>query len=199
MEFKTYVIVFVAHEKSDLEFNGVKQWMVKSVKKPSFTVSDTSHKFLNYEFHYPGRVTWDQVDITLVDPVAPDATYTMYKILMDSGYVLPSAVNQSELATISKLAAVSAFAGPGGATGEGAASKIFITQVNHEGKPIEKWALNNPFVTNVGYGELNYDGEDIISISLTIKYDWADLETEIALHPKNRIEGYQSPPGTTGT
>ena len=177
-----------------LEFNGVKQWMVKSVKKPSFQVTDTSHKFLNYEFKYPGRVTWTDCEITLVDPVAPDATYTMYRILLDSGYVLPSAVSQSELKTISKFRAVSAFCGPGtGEDGAGGAAKIFITQVDHNGKAIEKWALNNPFITNVSFGDLSYDTEEILSISLTIKYDWADQETEITQHPRNRINAtYQS-------
>jgi hypothetical protein len=177
-----------------LEFNGVKQWMVKTVKKPSFTVSESTHKFLNYSFNYPGRVEWTPVEITLVDPVQPDATYTMYKMLLDSGYVLPSAFDANAMKSISKASAVSAFCGPGDASGVGAASKIYITQVNHDGVPIEKWALNNPFITSATFGDLTYENEEIVSISLTIKYDWADQETEIGLHPKNRITGtYQSP------
>ena len=39
----------------------VPQWVVKSVSKPSFTVSETEHKFLNHTFWYPGKVAWNAV------------------------------------------------------------------------------------------------------------------------------------------
>ena len=153
-----------------LSFNGVPQWMIKSVKKPSFTVSDSQHKFLNYTFNYPGRVEWQPIEITLVDPVDPDATYIMYRMLLDSGYVLPSAVDQSKLKSISKQSAVNAFAGPGGADGAGGASKVYITQIDQNGTAIEKWAINNPIITSVTFGDLTYDNEEIITINLSIKY-----------------------------
>ena len=40
-----------------LYWSGVPQFVIKSVKKPSFQVSNQAHQFLNYEFYYPGRVT----------------------------------------------------------------------------------------------------------------------------------------------
>ena len=46
----------------------------RSVTKPSFNVTNASHKFLNHSFYYPAKVEWQTVTVSLVDPVAPDAT-----------------------------------------------------------------------------------------------------------------------------
>ena len=64
-------------------------WMVTQVKKPAVTVGEVSHKYLNHTFYYPGRVEWDTVNVTLVDPVSPNAAGMLAKILQDSGYLVP--------------------------------------------------------------------------------------------------------------
>ena len=52
----------------------LKPWYAKTAKKPSFTIGETQHQFLNHTFWYPGRVTWNEIDITLVDPAGEDDT-----------------------------------------------------------------------------------------------------------------------------
>ena len=49
------------------------QWYAKAVKKPAITITEVDHSFLNHKFYYPGRAEWDTVEVTLVDPVSPDA------------------------------------------------------------------------------------------------------------------------------
>jgi hypothetical protein len=65
-----------------LSFNGVPQWIVKTTGKPNFTISESEHSFINYKFYYPGRLEWDEVSITLVDPVDPDASHTMLLLIV---------------------------------------------------------------------------------------------------------------------
>jgi hypothetical protein len=44
-------------------------WYAKTIGKPSMTISaDTTHKFLGHTFKYPGSVTWEDIELTLVDP-----------------------------------------------------------------------------------------------------------------------------------
>ena len=38
-------------------------WMVKSIDKPSVSLSEASHEYLNHTFYYPGRVTWNSVSV----------------------------------------------------------------------------------------------------------------------------------------
>ena len=83
---------------------GMPQFIVKDVKKPSFTVASTPHDFINYKFHYPGRVEWQDIQVTIVDPVQPDSTASLVKILEAAGYVLPDEFTSqaNEPRTISK-------------------------------------------------------------------------------------------------
>lgn len=139
-------------------------WFAKTVSKPEMTVADTEHKFLGHTFKYPGSVSWSDCELTLVDPVSPDAAKETLGILHAAGYRFPDSNYLSDPEALMTM-------GKGGAT---AALKPFIIeQLDGEGNTIEKWQLHNPFVTKVGFGDLSYEDEGLSEISLTIKYDWA--------------------------
>ena len=65
-------------------------WYAKSVTKPAFEISNAEHAFLNHTFYYPGRVTWQPVEVVLVDPVSPDALANILSIIQGSGYKPPA-------------------------------------------------------------------------------------------------------------
>lgn len=149
-----------------LYWSGVPQFVIKSVKKPSYSVATTAHQFLNYEFNYPGRVTWQDITITLVDPVTPDSTKSLYKILENSGYVIPSNYNEGQAATISKAGMVDALG-----------TEIKLSQLNADGnEPIETWVVKNPLITSVDFDSLDYGADELLNITVTIKYDYALIE-----------------------
>ena len=59
-----------------LHLDHIPAWTLKKVTKPSYTVSEIKHSFINHSFYYPGRVEYNEVEFTLVDPVEPDAAST---------------------------------------------------------------------------------------------------------------------------
>jgi hypothetical protein len=139
-------------------------WFAKTVTKPEMTVGDSEHKFLGHTFKYPGSVTWNDLEIMLVDPVSPDAAKQTLDILHGAGYRF---ADEDYLAGPNALYTMA----KGGAS---AALKPFIiSQLDAEGNTIEQWELHNPFVTKVGFGELSYEDDALSEISLTVKYDWA--------------------------
>jgi len=139
-------------------------WLVTQVKKPSATVGEISHKYLNHTFHYPGRVEWDTVNITLVDPVEPNAAGLMSKILEGTGYHVPQ--NGNLTTSITKEKAVNAL------------GTVTITQFGNDiNDKVEEWTLKNAFITQIDWGELNYESDDLTNITLTIRYDWAECQT----------------------
>jgi hypothetical protein len=146
-----------------LAFPGGATWYAKSVSKPKFNVTSTSHIFLNHTFNYPGRVEWQEVTCTLVDPVQPDAVANTMAIISNAGYKIPNAPVGDQLSTISKSRAIGALKG------------VVIKQIGSEGGDDiqEQWTLNNAFITNIELGDLSYSDEELSEISLTIKYDWA--------------------------
>jgi hypothetical protein len=144
-----------------LAYPAAATWYAKSVTKPKFSIGETSHMFLNHTFYYPGKIDWQTVDVTLVDPVEPDAVANTMAIIQNAGYHPPKDV--TDLSTMSKSKAVGSLKG------------VVIKQIGSEGDQdiLEEWTLKNAFITNVDLGELSYDNEDLSTISLTFRYDWA--------------------------
>ena len=153
-----------------VEFQGVSAaiggavlWYAKTVSKPSFQIASSEHKYLNHTFYYPGSVTWQDVAVTLVDPVDPEMAATFSDIIVQGGYSPPTDTN--DLSTMSKAKATSAL------------GSVIISQLDSDGKALEVWTLYNAFITEVKYGDLEYGGDDLTEMSVTLKYDWASCET----------------------
>jgi len=153
-----------------VEFQGIQAaqggailWYAKTAAKPSFQVAEATHKFLNHTFYYPGSVTWQDISITLVDPVDPDMAATLSDIVVQSGYTPPTDANS--LSTMSKAKAA------------GALGTVIITQIDSDGKPLETWTLWNSWIKEVKYGDLGYDTDDLTEMTVALKYDWARVET----------------------
>jgi len=158
-----------------LSWGNKASWIVKKVSQPSFEISEHEHKYLNHSFWYPGRVQWKEVTFDLVDPMTPDATDIMRRLLTSSGYVLPetSAVTN----TISKAGATTHLGklelkllGP--MPGARSVSGIFETPAD-AGVVVGTWKLNNPWVRSVDFSELDYESDELVGLTVTVRYDWA--------------------------
>ena len=137
-------------------------WIITKVSRPTITVAEATHAFLNHTFYYPGRVTYDPVTFTLVDPIDVDAAYRILKIIEKSGYTIPT-VDTVETAagrsTISKRESVTTLA------------NMQITQIDADGNDLEKWTFVNPWVTSIAFSELNYENDDLTTIDVSVRYD----------------------------
>jgi hypothetical protein len=146
------------------EIGTTEMYWAKTAQKPGFSVGSVEHMYLNHAFKFPGRVTWNDVSITMVDPGGTQGVgYALALMLQNAGYSVPN--TSSDLQTISKESAV-------GATGT-----VTITQLNAAGEEIETWRLYNAFITEAAFGTLDYGNEDLTEYSITLKYDWAQMMT----------------------
>lgn len=151
----------------DSQQGGSLMWYAKTVTKPTFSVSETEHKYLNHTFYYPNAVTWSACDITMVDPGGdPDAAATLAAIVSAAGYKPPTKATNEDLTSMSKASAV------------GALGQVKISQIDADGKVIESWTLWNAFVTEVNFGgTLEYGSDALTELSLKLRYDWARIDT----------------------
>jgi len=144
----------------------LESFVIKSVDKPGFSINETSHNFYGHYFYYPGQLTWDEISVTLVDPVDPDSSQALIKALTRSGYRPPSEQHkEGNLFTISKAEAVDAL-GP----------RIQIEQRGAGNEKLETWSFVNPWIKSVKFGSLAYDSDAILDISMSIRYDFAEFE-----------------------
>tara|TARA_R110000824_G_scaffold55257_8_gene152351 strand:- start:3594 stop:4145 length:552 start_codon:yes stop_codon:yes gene_type:complete len=146
-------------------------YVCKSVAKPKVTVGEAEHKFINHTFYYPGGVTYDPITITLVDPANPHSSQALYDLLQVSGYTLPGDItqvspNQKDMSTISKR------------KGVGAINSCVISQLDGDGNMIEELSLQNAWIKSVDFGgDLNYENEGLVELSLELRFDYFNLQT----------------------
>ena len=142
----------------DADSSGI-VWWAKKVTKPGFQITEAKHAFLNHSFYYPGRVEWQEITMTLVDPVSPGAVAQTNLMVEASGYKIPK--DGTNLGSMSKKKSAEAL------------GAIEIIQIDGNGDAIETWSLKQAFIKNVKYGELSYEDDNLTEIELTLRYDWA--------------------------
>ena len=140
----------------------IQSFFVKTVKKPSFTVSEIEHQYVGHRFYFPGRVTWNPVEVTFVDPGDPDVAATLANIFVLGGYNTPITQEVAEK-SLSKGLFAQNIGNP------------FIEALDSEGTTIEEWTLWNTWVTNIDFGQLDYSSDEMVIISMSLRYDYATL------------------------
>lgn len=154
--------------------HNIETYLVKSVTKPQVTIgTDTTVNYIQHTFKYPGRLAWNDIDVTLIDTVRVDDTSSrLASIIRDSGYVIPDSDEAAQY-SFSKKSAVNALNTPR------------IQQITAGDpangippQPVEEWTLWNAWVKSIDFGgTLSYDTDAIVNVTLGITYDWAEYTT----------------------
>ena len=137
-----------------------KWWNAKKVDKPSFSVSSNKYRLINHEINMPGIVSWNPITIELAD--VGDTVKSLLEQLKDFGYSPRSLAEDNGLSKshgVSKL------------------GDITIEQLNGAGATLETWKLEGAYMTELRFGNLDYASDDIITLNMTITYDYAYLDT----------------------
>ena len=142
--------------------NSIPVYTLKNVNRPEMSVAEVKHTYLGHEFKFPGNVSWADISFTFVDAVDPDCAATVMDIIKYSGYHPLS--NQNDFATISKRGAIAAL------------GNLQIMLVDSAGMPLEIWTLKNAWIASVKFSELSYESDTLADVSVTLKYDWAELQ-----------------------
>lgn len=148
----------------------IPRFAVAAAKKPSAQISEAEANWLNHTFYYPGKVKWDPIDFTFYDAVNPNVAKALMKMLKDSGYYFPNKwigtdeTGKNAERTVSKKEAATAI------------GQVKITQLNHDGDPIETWTLKNAWFSKLNFGTLDYKSHEILTIEMTLRFDWAEPE-----------------------
>jgi len=146
-----------------VSFAGLAPFICKKVTKPSFTVTESAHTYLNHKFYYPGRVEWNTCSITLVDSRDPNTGREVLDLIQAAGYTIPDNPD-SALSTMSKNKSTQAL------------GEIIINQIDADGNTFESWQLINPWIKDVKFGDLDYESDDLLEVECEIRYDYAILE-----------------------
>ena len=142
-------------------------WAVKSVTKPSFQFGKKDYHAGGKWGVIAGKMTWNPIEITLVDTNAPDVAWTLLKRL-----ATPGTSDDGPVAGID-------ISDPETYSGDKAPTDLLMAQLGEvkiyqigddENDILEKWTLMDAFIESYDFGELSYEDESLSEIKLTIMY-----------------------------
>jgi hypothetical protein len=137
-----------------MEINGIESYIIKTANRPTFTSEVVELDHINVKRKLKGKSTWDDVTITLYDPIVPSGAQQVMEWVRQSHESLT------------------------GRDGYSAFYKKDVTffLLGPVGDKIEQWTLKGAFITSANFGELDWASNDPLSIELTLSYDYAILE-----------------------
>ena len=128
---------------------GINSWYVESASRPKIEIKEVAIPFLNTETYVAGQFKWGAIDVTFRDPIGPSASQALMEWV--------------------RLHAESVTGRMGYAAGY--KKDIDLEMLDPTGVAVEKWQLVNTFLTDVGFGDLNYAQDGLVGISATLRPD----------------------------
>jgi hypothetical protein len=126
---------------------GIEVWKIRKFKRPSLTIGKTEIPYMNQKTYVSGRYEWGEINIDLLDPIAPSTSTQVMEWV--------------------RLAAESLTGRMGYAAGY--AKNIVLKELDPGGIPISTWHLEQCIITSVDFGENTHDDDGLSNISLTVQ------------------------------
>lgn len=162
--------------KVTFDGGGIKSpvYIAQSADRPTYTISaGTKVHFLDKEFKYPGKVTWQDVKMGFIDGIdtgngsngSENMATQVYNYLGKAGFIYPDKLTSGQdaadvLKTIAKRNSI--------------INTIKVEPLRTEGTAIESYTLKNAFITSFTPSGFDYAQEGFSTLQLTIVYDWAE-------------------------
>ena len=137
-----------------MDIDGIPAYTIKTAQRPQITFEEVTLEHMNITRYVKGKGRWQQLQITLYDPIVPSAASAVIEWI--------------------RLHHESA-------TGRDGYSDFYKKNINFQvlgpvGDIIEKWTLNGAFIADASFGDMDVASSDPIEITLTLRYDYAILE-----------------------
>lgn len=132
---------------------GISEWMLKSASRPNINQTAKEIQFLNTSTWVVGRYTWETLQCTFRDPIAPSASQALMEWI--------------------RLCSESVTGRQGYAAGY--KRDVELELLDPTGVCVQKWILKNAFISTCNFGNLDYGDDELADITATLVIDYAIL------------------------
>ena len=162
-----YEVIFPEVEGMNI---GEYSYLCKSITLPSITYEVINLKHINKDVKLKGTPTFSDIEVVLYDQIDdPSTSHLIYHWIdeLNGNYTNPQ--NRRH---------------PFGTDGSGYKRDFKIRITDPKDDVAGKWEIKGAFITSVSFGEMDYSGEDLKLINLTISYDFAVYKPEYPRTPE---------------
>jgi len=137
-----------------MQIDGIPAYLIKATARPSIQFEEVKLEHMNVKRFVKGKGEWQQLSVTLYDPVVPSASQAVMEWIRLSH---ESVTGRDGYADFYK-------------------KDITFQVLGPVGDVVEEWKLKGAFIQQANFGELSFDSNDPVDIALTLRYDYAILQ-----------------------
>ena len=138
-----------------MEINGIESYIVKTASRPTFTSEVVELDHINVKRKIKGKSNWDDMNITLYDPIVPSGAQAVMEWVRLSHESITGRDGYAEFYK----------------------KDISFYMLGPVGDKVEQWTLKGAFISKASFGELDFSNtNEPATIELTLTYDYAILE-----------------------
>ena len=137
-----------------MEVDGIESYLIKTANRPSIQFEVVTLDHINVKRKLKGKGEWQDIEITLFDPIVPSGAQQVMEWVRLSH---ESLTGRDGYADFYK-------------------KDVQIEMLGPVGDKIEKWDIKGAFINNAVFNDLDWASNDPSDITLTLSYDYAILE-----------------------
>jgi hypothetical protein len=134
---------------------GIPAYMVKAANRPEISFETVKIDHINVYRKLKGKGEWQDIQVTLYDPVVPSAAQLVMEWVRLSHESITGRDGYAEFYK----------------------KDISFYMLGPVGDKVEQWTLKGAFISKASFGELDFSNtNEPVTIELTLTYDYAILE-----------------------
>jgi hypothetical protein len=138
-----------------MEIDGIPSYLIKAANRPNIQFEVVTLDHINVKRKLKGKGEWQDVEITLFDPIVPSGAQAVMEWVRLSH---ESLTGRDGYADFYK-------------------KDVQIYMLGPVGDKIEQWTLKGAFINNAQFNDVAWDNAtDVADITITLSYDYAILE-----------------------
>ncbi len=128
---------------------GINEWYVESTSRPKLKINSVAIPFLNTEVYVAGKFNWESLPVTFRDPIGPSATQAIMEWLRTCAESVTGRMGYAA----------------------GYKKNVDLEMLDPTGVVVEKWLLQDTFLTDVNFNQLSYSQDGLATITATLRPD----------------------------
>lgn len=128
---------------------GIDAFLIKSAARPQFSMPDKAIPWINTTRYISGKMTFQTLNVTLHDPIAPSGAQQVMEWIRTHH---ESVSGRSGYADFYKR-------------------DIQLKMLDPIGTVVELWDIKGAFITTANFNTVEYSSDEVIDISLTLRFD----------------------------
>jgi hypothetical protein len=132
---------------------GIPAYLIKTTGRPEITNGKVPLDHINVKRYVKGRSEWSDISITLYDPIVPSAAQAVMEWVRLHHESVTGRDGYSDFYK----------------------KDITINLLGPVGDKVEEWILKGAFIQSAKFSDMDYSGEDLATVDLTLTVDYCIL------------------------